>query len=466
MKPTRVATLLLAGLAAACGSSPSPPPRPHVVLWLVDTLRADRLGCYGHARDTSPRLDALARGGVLFEQAHAPSNWTQPSVAALLSGRLPGTFDAGFGSAAPEGLVMAAEHFAAAGWATAGFTATVATAARFGFAQGYEEYEELDLLLDPDQRTKRAGEVYGADRLVQAARRWLDRRARGARADARPFFLVLHSVDPHAPYGGPTAGPSFAGPYDGPIDGSVAGIARAQREGYVFSEADRRHVADLYDDDVRFNDAQLGVLVDDLAARGLLRDTLLVVVSDHGEELWERGGLGHGHHNLHAELTRVPLVLHWPAGLPAGRRVPGLVGTVDLLPTLLELCGLPPVPEADGASRAALARGAGVTAAEALLLDRCKPGPPVAALRTPDWLLHDGGETGLSGCFDLTTDPLARADVSGGRGEQAARLREALQALMARRDAAWSALGEGTAAPADAATLEKLRALGYLGEGR
>jgi len=458
------AALLAAGLGA-CGPAPAPP-RPHVVVWLVDTLRADRLGCHGYARDTSPRLDALARGGVLFERAHAPANWTQPSVAALLSGRMPGAFDAGFASAAPEGLVMAAEHFAAAGYATAGFTATVATAARFGFAQGHEEYEELDLLLDPDQRTKRAGEVYGADRLVDEARRWLDRRARGAAPDARPFVLYLHSVDPHAPYGGPTAGPSFAGPYDGPIDGSVAGIAQAQREGYVFTEADRRHVSDLYDDDVRFNDAQLGALADELAARGLLQDTLLVVVSDHGEELWERGALGHGHANLHAELTHVPLVLHWPAGLPAGRRVPSLVGTLDLLPTLLELCGLPPAADAEGRSLAALARGAAPADAPALLLDRCKGGAPVSALRTPAWLLHAGGAPGVSGLFDLGADPAARSDVAGAHAAEEGRLRAALAALVARRDAAWAGLGAGREVPADAATVEKLRALGYLGEGR
>jgi len=459
VRSRRAAGVLL--LLAACGREP--PPRPDVVIWLVDTLRADHLGCYGHARDTSPRLDALARAGVLFEQAHAPSNWTQPSVAAILSGRQPGAFDPGFGSVAPAGLLMAAERFAEAGYVSAGFTATVATAARFGFAQGFDEYEELDLLLDPGQRKQRGADVYGAQRLVEAARGFLDRRARAD--DGRPFLLYLHSVDPHAPYGGATSGPSFAGPYDGPIDGSVESVARAQREGYAFTEADRRHVADLYDDDVRFNDAQLGALVDELGARGLLRDTLLVVVSDHGEELWERGALGHGHGDLHAELTHVPLVLHWPAALPAGRRVPALVGALDLLPTLLELIGLPPGGDLDGVSRAGLARGAQGPGAPALLLDRCKPLSPVSALRTPDWLLH-AGVAPLAGLYDVRADPRAAVDLSAARGSEAVRLREALDLLAARRDGAWAALQAGQPVEVDAETVEKLRALGYLGEGQ
>ena len=460
----RRAALAALLLAAACGRAP--PAHPNVVVWLVDTLRADHLGCYGGPRPTSPRLDRLARDGVLFENVHAASNWTQPAVAALFSGRLPGAFEASFGSPLPAGVPLAAERFAEAGYDTAGFTCTVATAARFGFGRGFREYEELDELLDMDARKKRTDAVYGADRLVAAATRFLERRAQPP-PDQRPFFLWLHSVDPHAPYGGPRAAESFASAYDGPIDGSVESIAQASRSGYAYTEADRRHVADLYDDDVRFNDEQLGRLVDELERLGLLEDTLLVVVSDHGEELWERGALGHGNTDLHAELTHVPLVLHWPAGLPAARRVPALVGGIDLLPTLLELCGLPALPEADGVSRAGLARGADGAGAPVLLVDRCRPQDPGSALRTADWLLHGGDDPALAGLFDLRADPAETLDLSAGRAAEAERLREALSGLRARRDAAWTAAGGGGAAvPPDAATLEKLRALGYLGEGQ
>jgi len=455
---------LAALLLAACGQPQ--PTHPNVVVWLVDTLRADHLGCYGGPRPTSPRLDRLARDGVLFENVHAASNWTQPAVAALLSGRLPGAFDASFGSPLPAGVPLVAELFAQAGYDTAGYTCTVATAARFGFGRGFKDYEELDELLDGDARRKRADAVYGADRLVAAASRFLQRRAQPP-PDERPFFLWLHLVDQHAPYGGPRAAESFASAYDGPIDGSVESIAQASRNGYAYTEADRRHVADLYDDDVRFNDEQLGRLVDELARLGLLEDTLIVVVSDHGEELWERGALGHGNADLHAEQTHVPLVLHWPAGLPAGRRVPALVGGVDLCPTLLELCGLPPLPESDGVSRAGLARGADGAGAPVLLVDRCRPQDAGSALRTADWLLHGGDDPALAGLFDLRADPAETLDLSAGRAAEAERLREALSGLRARRDAAWTAAGGGGAAvPPDAATLEKLRALGYLGEGQ
>ena len=384
------ATLVLAiaclGVLAG-GCAREAPARPNVIVWLVDTLRADHLHAYGAARQTSPTLDGLAGGGVLFEQVHAHANWTQPSVASILSGRYPLPSGGEFASRVPEGLTLAAEWYRDHGYATAGLTTTVATAAQFGFAQGCDDYEELDLMLDVRARTQRSAAVYGADALVGAALRWIDGRGRraggggtagGDGADgsegsderdgnngnvggsvdgAAPFFLSLHSVDPHAPYTGRADEPRFAGAYGGPIDGSVASLVKADKGGYAWTDADRQHVVDLYDEDVRFNDRQLGVLCAELERRGLLQDTLLVIVADHGEEFWEHGRLGHGHESLHAELTHIPLVMSWPAGLPAGRRVAGLARAIDILPTLAELCGLPPVPGVDGRSLVGVVRG-------------------------------------------------------------------------------------------------------------
>ncbi|MGQ0552651.1 MAG: sulfatase [Planctomycetota bacterium] len=468
LTPLLAASLLLSG----CGAEEAPQRPPNVVIWLVDTLRPDHLGCYGYARPTSPNIDALAASGVLFTDAHAHSNWTQPSVASILSGRDPLSFSAEFTSPVPEGLELAAEVLARHGYATAGFTVTAATAARYGFAQGFATYEELDLLLDPKQRKTRSAELYGADSLVDVAVDWIDRGSFGA----APFFLFLHSVDPHAPYGDRATPNSFAAPYDGPVDGSVEFLVEAQRTDYVYSAADRQYILDRYDDDVRFNDEQFGRLVASLSERGLLEQTLLVVVSDHGEEFWEHGGPqpGHGHRNLHRELTQIPLILSWKDRLPAGVRVDGLMRGVDILPTLLDLAGLPALAESDGHSVAGVLRGGGGATRRLrgdaedfpLFADRAKPkDPPLVALRTGAWLLQrDGeGDGAVERLNDLAADPTEQRDVAQREAQRTNLYRERLSAWMAQRAQHAHALGGRTEIPLDARTQEQLEALGYVG---
>ncbi len=457
----RALPALLLVLAAGCGAEP--PARPNVLVWLVDTLRADHLGCYGYARPTSPHIDALAAQGVLFTDAHVHSNWTQPSVASLLSGRnvLPWSED--FTSTVPSGLLLLPQWLAQHGWATAGFTSTVATAARYGFAQGYETYEELDLLLVGRQRTRRSAEVYDAEQLVDAAVRWMGEKE--ARGDARPFFLYLHSVDPHAPYGGRD------GPDVEPDIGSVEFIAAAQRTGHVWTESERRRIVELYDEDIARNDAAFGRLLEELDRRGLARDTLVVVVSDHGEEFWEHAepGPGHGHRSMHRELTHVPLVLRWPAGLPAGARVEGLMRGIDLAPTLVELLGLPPLPEAEGRSVAGAARAGRALqrdeSAGTLVLDRAKPKDPAfLAVRTSEWLWQFDAQAGEDTLHDLRADPTETGPAVHDPAV-AARFAALVEAWLAQREAASAALGRRPAAELDERTREQLQALGYVGEG-
>jgi len=218
------------------------------------------------------------------------TNWTQPSVATILSGCYPPLFDEHFRSTVPQGLTLAPEVFKQAGYARAGFTVTAATSAVFGFHRGFRVYEELDAKESAKSRKHREGPAFDAERVVDAAVDWLDHRwPRGS-----PFLLFLHTVDPHAPYDSHPELPSFAGAYDGAFDGTTVQLAEALRADVNFTEADRRHIVDLYDDEVRYNDHQLGRLLEALEARGLREDTLLVVVSDHGEEFWDRGTLGHG----------------------------------------------------------------------------------------------------------------------------------------------------------------------------
>jgi arylsulfatase A-like enzyme len=452
--------------AAACGGAgdDAPTAAPNVLIWMVDTLRADHLGCYGYERPTSPHFDALAEDGVLFRNAHVHSNWTQPSVASLMSGRYPLPFDEDFTASVPDELTMAAEWFSQHGYETAGFTTTVATAAWYGFAQGFDVYEETDVLLDGSSRKNRQSAVHKADYLVETAVRWLDHRAEAE----QPFFLYLHSVDPHAPYESHEGQPTFTGPYDGPMDGSVQQLAWGLMTGYRNTKADLRHLVDLYDDDVRFNDHWFGELRAALEERGLERDTLVVVVSDHGEEFGDRGGLGHGHANLHGELTHVPLILAWPGGLPAGVTIDALTRGIDVLPTLLDLVGLPGVPAADGVSLAEGARaGREPEAPEdpALYADRAKNEAGFTAIRTDEWLLQlDEGEM-RSDLFDLGADPDETNDLADAQAQQARALRDRLQRWRADRAERQALLiGSRREVERSDEMWEKLRALGYVGQ--
>ncbi|GJM22943.1 MAG: hypothetical protein DHS20C15_28580 [Planctomycetota bacterium] len=457
------AALVLCTSLVACGPTQERAARrpPNVIVWLVDTLRADHLSCYGYERDTSPQLDALAAQGVLFENAHVNSNWTQPSVVSLLSGRAPPIFESDYSSTIPEGLTLLPEWLRFHGWRTAGFTITAATASHFGFDKGFGEYVELDADLDFTVRTRRSGPEFDADRVVAAALDWIDTRA------AAPFFLSLHSVDPHAPYEAHVGEVAYTDPtYAGPQDGSLTQLDAAFEERRGFSAADRRQLIDLYDGEIRYSDTQLGALVAGLRARDLFDNTLLVVVSDHGEEFWDHRTHGHGHRNLHAELTHVPLVMSWPDGLPAGLRVPGLMRGIDLTPTLVHALGLPALPDAEGESVLLRARaGQGLASRRALLFaDRAKREHGLLAVRSDDLLLHADPERATE-LFDLEADPAAQHDLGAERPAELERFSDTLHTWRDGRDARRAALELGRASvELDEAQAASLRAMGYLGE--
>ncbi|MEY2746400.1 MAG: hypothetical protein RL112_1442 [Planctomycetota bacterium] len=321
---------------------------PNVLILSIDTLRADRLGCYGHARGTSPNLDALAARGVLFERAYSSAPWTLPSYASLFTALLPADHRAGvvteredrFGTdeVAPKKTTellrpdvrTLAEAAREAGWWTAGFYCNPYIGAGAGVDRGFDRWERYQ---------------HGAKAGVDRARRWI------ADHGARQWFVFLHLIDPHMPYAPPA-----------PYDRLHAGVSvdelpdwpptlSALRAGS--DEATRKLCSDLYDGEVAYADAQLGRLLDDLRASGELDNTIVVLHSDHGEEFWEHGGCDHGH-AMHEELLRVPFVLSWP-GRVEPRRVQARVRTLDLYPTLAELLSLPPPhPLAEGRSLAPL----------------------------------------------------------------------------------------------------------------
>ncbi len=301
--------------------------RPNVVIFLVDTLRADRLGVYGYDKPTSPALDAFADGAVVFENAWAESAWTRPSVASMFTGLLPTSHRAvDRDSMLPEQAATLAEILTAYGWESFGLTRNENAGRSFGFAQGFSEFRNVRSQDD--------------EPLVDRALAWLDDRSK-----ERPFFVHIHTVGPHAPY-------------DPPLELAEAFRAdeapeRYRRLRYIqrldggLEEPEARTaelLSRLYDAEVAENDRLFGRLLAELEARRLLEDTVVIFVSDHGEEFGEHERWGHGN-ALYEESLRIPFVIRLPGVAP--RRIDGPAQLVDLAPTLLGYLGIE-APPSDG----------------------------------------------------------------------------------------------------------------------
>lgn len=302
--------------------------RPNIVLYVVDTVRADRLGVYGYGKPTSPRLDAFATGALVFENAYAQSSWTRPAMASLFTGLLPPAHrTVGRRSVLPEDATTLAEILAANGFEGMGLVRNPNVGRAFGFAQGFTRFRSEDR--DRDET------------MLERVRLWLDERQDAG----APFFLYLHAIDPHGPY---APAPEFEEMFDA---GDAPAHYRTVR--YLLElnggevepdEGTAEALSRLYDAEVAQNDRAFGELLDELEARGLSEGTAVIYVSDHGEEFEEHGRWEHGV-SLYEEVLRIPLVMRLP-GVPA-RRIETPAQHVDLLPTLLGHLGIDS-PATDG----------------------------------------------------------------------------------------------------------------------
>ena len=438
--------ILVAALLAACfACRPADERPPNVIIYLVDTLRADRLGCYGYARGISPRIDRFARESVLFEDAVAQSAWTRPAVTSLLTGldphhhgvqqrlhALAGSFDT-----LPEMLHRQ-------GYQTAGFVSSAVITAQFGFDQGFDTFvQRTKETIEPQRPT--------SEWVNEEAFRWLDRRDR-----KRPFFLFLHTLDPHMPYRPSEAWRRRLAPNADPQAGEVPKVV-ALRDGLrPATPKDRAELSALYDAEIAGNDAAFGKLVAELRRRGLYDSLVLVFVSDHGEELFDHGGWEHGA-TLYQELVHVPLLVKLPRGEGKGKRIGETVRQIDVLPTILDVLGAE-VPRGIG-GRSLLP-----------LLSAPSPRPPVAfssldvdgrriesALvgnrKLIHTLAHDQRPFGME-LYDLASDPAERRNLIAAHPDAA----RSLAPLLERKTPS----PEAPAVPLDRELEAQLRALGYL----
>lgn len=439
--------------------------RPDVLLVVVDTLRADHLGSHGYAKPTSPRLDAFAARATRFARAHSTSSWTAPSVASILTGLYPAEHGVQRSTSVLNPAVPTiAEAFRAAGYATAALTANpVFVSPRMGFDRGFEHFETLHgrkvtaeqpvkmIPLDPTFQS--FVEVATADRMTDAALHWIAAQ-RGAR---RPWFVLVHYIDPHADYFPP---PELAARFGVAPGAPLSGVDQRPvlRSFKAPAGADLETLTALYDAEIAFADEHIGRLLQSVEKEG--RPTLVVVTADHGEELGDHGGLLHGQ-TLFQEQLHVPLLVGVP-GESEARVVDTPVSLAGLWATIAALAGIDPAPAGTGASFAGLARGESVPASS-VFADLETPSPGMAAVHRRgmidgDWKMivrADGGEL----LFDLARDPRERGGEIAGGG-QLGRLR----AELARRDLAAEARLAGAAPETIELSPEvraQMKALGY-----
>ena len=317
--------LILSGLVAAAGLAASSCTQPpDVQILLVDTLRADHVGLYGYERDTSPELDQFAQDAVVFDHTFAPSSWTLPSVASLFTGLYPSVhgLTAHIGSESVTSIrpdvPTLAELMRAEGYRTVAIVTNPWFVAEHGLVRGFEEFE----VADPPT----------AERVNQLAMRAL------SSDDTRPVFLYLHYMEVHAPYG--ASRETMRHDLGGGPEEYVRRLTIEEEESvYDYLRLDGVHsldgYLDAYDVDIRSWDREFGQWIGWLRTNDHLTNTILTVLSDHGEEFLEHDGWNHGE-TLYQEQLWVPWVMHVPD--EAGRRVRDrLVSLVDFGPTLLAL---------------------------------------------------------------------------------------------------------------------------------
>jgi arylsulfatase A-like enzyme len=341
------ALVLLVALAAASCRPAASDPRPNLVLIVIDNLRADHLGAYGYPRATSPQLDRLAAGGVVFENAVATSSWTKPSVASLFTSRHPSEHNAvSFARHLAPELPTLAEILRDAGYRTLGVTANfVHVNERWGFARGFDAWKSFSVeVADESEVLWRYEHQPGAFVPLRAPngaevnREVLERLDA---ADDRPAFLYVHYMEPHAPYTPRAEHLTALIGTDSPEAGAFATndyLVQIARGEVDVPPARRQWLIDLYDAEIAGVDQALGDLLAELRRRDVLANAVVAVVSDHGEEFAEHGGWFHGI-TLHRESLAVPLVLRDFRSDASGERVAEAVDLADVPTTLLALAG-------------------------------------------------------------------------------------------------------------------------------
>jgi len=421
----------------------------NVLFVILDAGRARELGCYGYGRATSPEIDRIAAEGIVFENAYTPAVYTLGAMSSVWTSQYPDRHhsEVSFSAKLPKDRLTLAELLSAQGIHTGGFVANPVAGRLFGFDRGFVDFVEVWTTLGS------SGAVFRT-----AVPPWL------AKNRDRRFFAYVHFREPHFPYDPEPPFDTKFGP-DGPIPKAMRRsepFFRDVNQGRrPFSEAEREHLVRLYDGNVAFADQGVGALRRAMEAEGLWDKTVVIVAADHGEELHERGWIGHNVH-LYEPSVHVPLIVRFPKGTgPSGVRVRALADLLDLAPTIADVFG---VRGKGGSDRAFQGRSLLPVIAGA-------PGKPAVLSRTvwdrPRYALRDERfkyvyytQTGEEWLYDLAEDPGETRDLAAREPLRTAYYRQELHAWtlqLARRGPARTEQAE-----LSREQCENLKALGYI----
>lgn len=454
-------------------------PLPNVVFILVDTLRADRLGCYGYGRQLTPTMDALAAEGVRFDRVIAAAPWTLPSIGSLITSYAPSVhkatsfrqvdgMDRGMRPVVAmlgDQFVTLAEAMQQAGYETAGFSANKFIKAKYGFGQGYELYD-----------THFADNTVPGKYVNAAALRWLEQR----QSSDKPLFLYLHYMDVHGPY---DADPRFLDPLMKEVENNPnrdpmpprvfkrinAYIRRPPRKTSDPTRWDRLsrtydYWRARYDAGVAEMDFYLSQLFDKLKQDGLWDNTLIVLTADHGESLGESGFWDHGYTMLQTNL-HVPLIMRYPGVLPAGRSVYTTVSLMDVAPTLYEMLRVPFDQNIQGRSLVDVIAGTKPQPVT-VFADAIKVGPRQLVVVDGRWKLIAMSIPNTNKIrqllFDIEADPTEQHELSAEHPDIVKRLRDKLVQQLEVSSKLKPHVRRKTVAPTPA-ELKQLQAVGYTG---
>ena len=453
---------------AGCGND-EPSYRPNIVLISVDTLRADHLPTYGYERPTAPRIDELARGATVFDRCYAEASHTLLTHSTLLTGVYPETHGmTSSRSTLSDEIPTVAETLRDHGFRTGAFVNSAFLHPKFKLDRGFDEYDYY-----PDQRPAGSGDDRSFGRSAGQTNRlvfaWLDE------APGEPFFLFVHYFDVHSdwdqrPYEAP-AGYRERFEIDRPPgfvtgDGEVSAsryLLRRNEQGMSYSEPETAYLRSLYDGGIAYADSEIGALLDRLRDLQLLDRSIVILLSDHGEEFQEHGKLLHS--QVYEELVRVPLVISFPEDGPdvggaQGRRVGSLVQLSDIMPTLLAYLNIDPPPTLQGTSLLPLLARGEPTRQYAYF--RNKDGSQYG-VRDARWkLLVHGKEDPEIELFDLDADPGERRNLAAQHAGQVPPLLKVLSTWRKETVALRPRRTDQT--DLDVRTRKQLEALGYVGD--
>ncbi|MGB8952583.1 MAG: sulfatase [Candidatus Aminicenantales bacterium] len=423
----------------------------------IDTCRKSHMSCYGYHLRTTPHLEEFARDSIIFTNAVTQSPWTLPAFATFLTSTYPsvhgatGKAERGRYYSMREGLPSGVEVMFRLGIATKAFVNGPFLAPAFGFSRGFLDY---DYAHGNNFRIRRANET------INQAISWIQGNPRDR------FFLFIHLFDPHMNYDPPRAYEkrlmrmaNFS--YQGPLQAPFSMLTEVREGQITLSPEDWTFVQLLYDAEIAYVDEYCGKLFDFLKEKRLYDRTLIIVLSDHGEEFMDHGGFEHGH-TQYDELLEIPLIMKLPSNVKAGKTISSQVGLIDIMPTLLDALSADTPESFQGKSFLRWILEDGVEEEISAFSEETHRGEELKAVRSDRFKLIANPAFEKQELYDLSADPQEKRNLIETDPRVAARMRETLLSWMKFNSECTERMKKANLIQLDQKTIDNLKSLGYI----